>query len=345
MYFKEKKINFKIGEKILRWTVEKIISYDSKDTWKDNEPPFGFFDGRGNRYALSYDEHWIGQYEGAGKLAWTAGKQIEVKGDRHILVDLENPHYITDMDEEHILVSSHGNNYIYKLNPQKLSYTVFIDGKSHGIKALGNCVFDVNHDLWVNDITGCRLFQFTENGQLKNIIGSVEPGFNLETVSYSEARFNWIYDIRRDARGNICVLDSKNFAIRRVNVLTKTIETLAGNGKPGYDGDGKNAKFATFGSNQNEYFDGPWALSIDEDNNIFIGDTQNHVVRMIDSRDHNIYTIAGNPLVKKSIKNDVYEVDPKKVSLFKICSMDYCDGKLYIPEWDGDLIILKKLIR
>lgn len=102
MYFKEKKINFKIGEKILRWTVEKIISYDSKDTWKDNEPPFGFFDGRGNRYALSYDEHWIGQYEGAGKLAWTAGKQIEVKGDRHILVDLENPHYITDMDEEHI---------------------------------------------------------------------------------------------------------------------------------------------------------------------------------------------------------------------------------------------------
>ncbi|HAQ42297.1 MAG TPA: hypothetical protein DCM73_16725 [Clostridiales bacterium] len=89
---------------------------------------------------------------------------------------------------------------------------------------------------------------------------------------------------------------------------------------------------ATLGSNPNKFFNGPWALSIDEDNNIYIGDTQNHAIRMIDSKKNIINTIANANMYKNYFE--------------KICSMEYYNGKLYIPNWQIDdpdiLIILSK---
>ena len=30
------------------------------------------------------------------------------------------------------------------------------------------------------------------------------------------------------------------------------------------------------------------------------------------------------------------------LNLPKICGLDYFNGRLFIPEWDGDLVVLKK---
>ena len=78
------------------------------------------------------------------------------------------------------------------------------------------------------------------------------------------ARFNWIYDLRRGPEGNIYILDSKNYAVRKIDIDKETVELIAGTGKPGYTGDGGDAKDATFGGNKESYFDGPWSLSLDE---------------------------------------------------------------------------------
>ena len=69
-----------------------------------------------------------------------------------------------------------------------------------------------------------------------------------------------------------------------IDIKKKTVKLIAGTGRPGYYGDGGNPLNAAFGGNTNEYFDGPWSLAIDELNNFYIGDTQNHVIRMIDSQ-------------------------------------------------------------
>jgi len=132
--------------------------------------------------------------------------------------------------------------------------------------------------------------------------------------------FNWIYDLRLGADGNLYALDSKNFAIRKINVSDKTVTTVCGDGVGGYSGDGGDARAARLGSFPGEFFDGPWSLSIDENNNIFIGDTQNHVVRMIDGTTNIINTILPN----ETCSDLFFE---------KICSMDYYNGKLYIPDW------------
>jgi len=118
---------------------------------------------------------------------------------------------------------------------------------------------------------------------------------------------------------------------------------IAGNGTAGYTGDGGDPLLATFGSDPGAKFDGPYSLSIDEQGNLFIGDTYNHVVRMIERKRNKITTIAGNTQIIPNLRNDPRINDPFKLNLPKICSMDYYNNLLFIPEWDGDLVILRKI--
>lgn len=219
---------------------------------------------------------------------------------------------------------------------------VFIDGEKYGLNEMGNCVFDGKNRLWVNEITGCRLHVFDQQGNHLFSIGEGIAGFNSKTVDFTNAKFNWIYDIRAGIDGNIYVLDSKNYAVRKIDIYNEKVMTIAGDGKSGYTESGELAIHSRLGVNKDEFFDGPWSLSVDEKLNLFIGDTQNHVVRMISSRTSVMTTIAGKQKVLKNHRNDPHIKDPLQLNLPKICSMDYFNGKLYVPEWNGDLIVLRR---
>jgi DNA-binding beta-propeller fold protein YncE len=66
-----------------------------------------------------------------------------------------------------------------------------------------------------------------------------------------------------------------------------TIETLAGTGEPGYAGDGKPAVAARL----NE----PKSLVLDGTGQLYIADSENHVVRKVDLAQGTISTVAGRP--------------------------------------------------
>jgi hypothetical protein len=124
------------------------------------------------------------------------------------------------------------------------------------------------------------------------------------------------------------------------------INTIAGTGKAGYEGDDGNALKATFGSDPTARFDGPISLSLDEEGNIFVGDRMNHVVRMIIRKSRIIRTIAGNHNSVKGMSNNPEEKDPLKLNLPEISSMDYWNGQLFIPTdltpEVGELVVLRK---
>jgi hypothetical protein len=54
-----------------------------------------------------------------------------------------------------------------------------------------------------------------------------------------------------------------------------------------------------------------------------------------------ITTIAGKPDPIPGLRNNPSETDPMSVNLPLICSLDYYQGRLFIPEWDGDTVVLK----
>ena len=82
----------------------------------------------------------------------------------------------------------------------------------------------------------------------------------------------------------IYIADTANDCIRRVDAAG-TIETIAGNGTPGYGGDG--------GPARNALLNGPFRVRLDPRNgDLYISDTGNHRVRRIDASGV-ITTVAG----------------------------------------------------
>lgn len=90
-------------------------------------------------------------------------------------------------------------------------------------------------------------------------------------------------DVVLDSTGNIYIADYNNNRIRKIDVSTGNISTVAG-GSSG--GDGGLATAASL--NQ------PKSVAIDSNGNIFIADTSNHKIRRVDNITKNISTIAGN---------------------------------------------------
>jgi sugar lactone lactonase YvrE len=66
-----------------------------------------------------------------------------------------------------------------------------------------------------------------------------------------------------------------------------TIETLAGNGEPGFSGDG--------GPSGQACLNEPKGLSVDTHGHVYIADSENHVIRKIDRATRVIATVAGIP--------------------------------------------------
>jgi sugar lactone lactonase YvrE len=88
--------------------------------------------------------------------------------------------------------------------------------------------------------------------------------------------------------GDLIVADSHNHRIRRVDWPTGVIMTIAGSGESGYDGDDRPAMDAALNM--------PSAVAAAPNGDIYIADTLNYRVRMIDHATGFIHTIAGDGL-------------------------------------------------
>lgn len=326
----------------MEWRIKHIFNFPPDKPWDRGYVNFGFHGQSGAQYFLHYNEHWLGCLTPLDEWPWTAGAVDKGLSRKHISFGIKHPHYITELPDGSLLVSSAGTNEIYRLRPEQGTTELFADTGQLGFRDVGNCVYDGAGSVWTHEIEGCRVWQLDLAGHPLRTLGNGEPGFQAETVPYAAAHFNWIYDLRLGPDGDIYVLDSKNFCVRRIEVGQGTVSLVAGRGEPGPAVDGIPALAATLGSDPSARFDGPFSLSLDEVGNIFVGDTYNHVVRMMDHTTGTISTIAGKQVAEAGVRNDPAETDPLKLNLPLICSMDYYDGCLFIPDWSDDLIVLEK---
>ena len=328
------------------WVVDRIIHFGPTDFVKNGLSHFGFHDKNGNHYAISHQKHFLGLIGEIDRLEWTVAAHQVYEGTPNIVAELNYPMYVDNLPDNTLLVSNFGDARLYHIDVERKKAELFVDGLKIGMKDVGNCVVDNEGMVWVNEVKGCKIWRFDNTGKPVLTLGDGTPGFQSGEVDFDEVRFSWIYDIRRGPDGNIYVLDSRNFAVRSIDLKRRAVNTLSGTGKPGYQGDNGDALNATFGSNPRERFDGPISLSLDEEGNIFVGDRQNHVVRMIDGKSRTIRTIAGNYNSIKGMKNNPEEKDPLRLNLPEISSMDYYDGHLFVPTdltpEEGDLAVLRK---
>jgi hypothetical protein len=324
------------------WSIERIINFQKEKIWGNGYSQFGSYDNAGRRYVVDFWNNWVGCMSAGERLCWSAGAVAQPESDLHIPADLRGPGYLTVTPAGKILVACFKSNAVYSIDLAHKRVSVFIDGRSMGMKDIGNCECDLDGNLWVNEVEGGRLWQFNADGKLLATIGTGQPGFQLESVPFEEAQFSWIFDLRRGPDGNFYVLDSRNFVVRKLDLRQRIVSTIVGSGQGGYSGDGGDARKATLGYNPTEHYGGPWSMSLDEAGNIYIGDTQNHVVRMVERSTNIISTIAGKPHAIPGLRNNLAETNPQNLNFPKICGMEYWNGRLFIPEWSGDLVVLAK---
>ena len=83
--------------------------------------------------------------------------------------------------------------------------------------------------------------------------------------------------------GSLYVMERQGSSIRRIR--DGVIETVAGTGARGNAGDGGNAKHAVFNA--------PKEMAVDRSGNVYVVDTENHAIRLIDAVTWIVTTIAG----------------------------------------------------
>lgn len=135
-----------------------------------------------------------------------------------------------------------------------------------------------------------------QTGKTKVVAGSGVKGYAGDGGQATAAQMNEPYEVRFDSKGNLITVEMKNAVIRKVDMTSGVITTIAGTGTPGYSGDGGPATKAQL--NQ------PHAITLDENDNIYLCDIRNGRVRKIDAQTGTIETLIGGgsrPLEPKTV--------------------------------------------
>lgn len=123
-------------------------------------------------------------------------------------------------------------------------------------------------------------------GQTVTIAGIGTPGFAGDGGPGDQAQVNNPYGLVIGPDGALYFCDIDNHAIRRLDMRTHKLSTVAGTlGKKGYAGDGGPALKAEL--NQ------PYEIRFDKAGNMYFVEMPNHVVRRVDKRTGVISTVAG----------------------------------------------------
>ncbi len=139
---------------------------------------------------------------------------------------------------------------------------------------------DSSGNLYIADSGNARIRQVNTSGAIATFVGGA---INDGGVS-SFGLLNQPSGIVRDATGNTYIADTNNNRVRKV-AANGIITTVAGTGTPGSIGDGSAAASAQLNA--------PQGLALDSSGNLYIADTNNQRVRMVDGSG-NITTVAGN---------------------------------------------------
>jgi sugar lactone lactonase YvrE len=142
---------------------------------------------------------------------------------------------------------------------------------------------DARGNLYIT--ANARIRKVDKNGIITTLVGTGTKGFSGDAGPAQGAQVDRLTGVTVDTNGNVYFIDYRNDRIRRIDTRG-VITTIAGagEGRGCFSGDGGPATEASFC--------GPEHLSVDTEGNIYLADTYNHRIRMIDA-DGIVTTIAG----------------------------------------------------
>jgi hypothetical protein len=154
----------------------------------------------------------------------------------------------------------------------------------------GGVALDGAGNLYIADTGNNVVRKITAaTGVITTVAGNGTAGYAGDGLAATSltVELNAPQSIALDASGNIYIVDTINHRIRKVNVVTGIITTVAGNGTAGFGGDGLSATSSQTQLNL------PNAVAFDFQGNMYIADSLNNRVREVNASTGIITTLAG----------------------------------------------------
>jgi sugar lactone lactonase YvrE len=145
---------------------------------------------------------------------------------------------------------------------------------------------DPSHNIYIADTYNHRIRKVDgKTGIITTVAGIGFKGFSGDGGPATNARLRYPFNVFLDSAGNIYIVDTFNYRIRKVDAATKIITTVVGDGAAKFRGDGG---LATDASIKKTY-----DVAVDSAGNLFIADTHSHVIRKVDAETGIINTVVG----------------------------------------------------
>lgn len=253
-------------------------------------------DTAGNIYIADLSKSVIRKVDTAGiitTVAGFAGESTVFSGDggpaTKASIYISSNHDGLAVDSAgNLYIADDGHHRIRKVDTHGVITTVAGNGKQNytgdGVLATSTSLYrpsgvavDRAGNLYIADTNNARIRKVDSNGIISTVAGNGGFGYAGDQGPATGATLFLPTDVALDAAGNIYIADQNADVIRRVDIVTGIISTVAGNGNAqGLNGDGDG------GLATSAIIDGPYSVAVDGAGNIYIAEYVAHRVRKVD---------------------------------------------------------------
>ena len=235
-------------------------------------------DAAGNVYVADESNNAIRLITTAGVVSTFAGNGVSgFANATGTAATFNNPASTAADTAGNVYVADNGNNVIRKITPLGVVTTFAGSGVRGAANGTGTAAsfnqpealaIDAAGNVYVADMGNNLIRKITAKGVVTTLAGSGSPGAanGLGTA----ASFSAPAGVAVDATGNVYVGDSNNNLVRKIGT-DGTVTTLAGTGAAG----------SANGTPAASTFNSPQGVAVDTYNRVFVVDTGNSMIRMI----------------------------------------------------------------
>ena len=245
--------------------------------------PYGVaVDTSGDVYIVDTNNDRIREVNTSGIIStFAGGGSIFVDGCSATSAHLFESYGIAVDTSGDVYIAEKNTNRIRKVNTSGIIST-FAGGGSSGLGDEGpatsaqlnqpcGIAVDASGNVYIADIWNYRIRKVNTSGIISTFAGGGSSGLG-DGGPATSAQLNQPYGIAVDASGNVYITDFGNYRIRVVN-SSGIILTFAGNGYPGFSGDGGSATSAQLNL--------PYSVAVDASGDVYIADMDNNRIRKV----------------------------------------------------------------
>ena len=170
---------------------------------------------------------------------------------------LASPIAVTVSADGDLYIADHRNSRIRKVDAATGIITTVAGTGEQGFRGDGGAAthaaislprdvaLDSDGAIYIADGGNNRIRKVDPNGTITTVAGTGRAEFSGDGGPAHKASLSMPYSITLDREGNLYVVDTGNYRVRRIDATTGIITTVAGNGSYGFCGDGGPAVRAT----------------------------------------------------------------------------------------------------